>query len=368
MANILYSLAQEGRGHASRSYEIIRRLAADGHRLIVLTGGDSYEPLEEAMAEMKNVSLRRLPGLRFSYDKKGKVDYIKTASKNLSVIVFGNIAVKKLAEMIQKNSINLVISDFEPFAPRAAKRTKTPFITIDNQHRIVFEKPAKGAISEKNALSYVVARGVVRSTHPLGKHCIIASVFKPHLRKKKFLKTSLHSVGPILRKEVEDMREHLTKEDFVLVYVKSQLEKAILPKLSGIRDKFVMYVKNPEKHRKMPNVIYRKHSATNFAQDLARCKAVISTAGEQLMSEALYLQKPMFLMSEDDQYEQKLNADCVKNHRVGDSMNITDVRKKDIERFLRNIHRYGKSIGRMKIKSGVNDVMKIINSELKKID
>jgi len=366
MANIIYSLAQEGRGHASRSYEMIRRLAADGHRLIVLTGGDSYEPMKEAMVKTENASLLRLPGLKFFYDKKGKVDYIKTASGNLSTIMFGDIVVKKVANLIRRNNIDLVISDFEPFAPRAAKKTKTALITIDNQHRIMFEKPAKGAINEKNAFSYAVARRMVSSSHPLGKHCIIASVFKPHLRKKRLGKTTIHAVGPIIRREVIELKKHVTKEDFVLVYVKHALEKAIIPKLKGIKEKFIMYVKRPNNHKPMTNVVYRKHSATNFAHDLARCKAVISSAGEQLTSEALFLKKPIFLISENGTYEQEINADCVKRKMVGDSGTIVEVQKEDITHFLRNLESYQKNINRMQITCSTDKIIGIINSELRK--
>ncbi|MBN2052912.1 hypothetical protein JW756_05385 [Candidatus Woesearchaeota archaeon] len=367
MAKILYSMAQDGRGHASRGYEIIRRLAKQGHKIMVLTGGDTYEPLENAMQGMKNVSLRRLPGLRFAYNKKGEVDYAKTAASNFETILAGDVIVKKLKKLIDEYGFDFAITDFEPFLPRAAKSKKLSFITFDNQHKIIFGKKIAKKMKIKHIPSYLVTSQVVRSFHPLGRKCIIASVFKPELRKKKVGKTEIIVVGPLIRREVEELRKKVVKKDFVLVYVKPVLEKVIIPKLRSIKEhKFIMYVHDPEKKKKSKNIVYKKHSAQKFAEDLARCKAVVASAGELLMAEAIYLGKPIFLMPEGGTFEQTLNGYSVKEAGIGDYEEITKVKKEDINHFLSNINKYEHKLRKIRITNGIRTVMHIINSELAK--
>jgi uncharacterized protein (TIGR00661 family) len=364
MARILYSLAQDGRGHASRGYEIIQRLASQGHYIMVLTGGDTFEPLDNALRGMKNVSLHRLPGFKCVYHKNGKIDYAKTVSKNIPSIVAGDIIIRKLKHLIDDGNFDFAISDFEPFLPRAAKAKKLRFITIDNQHKIVFGKTDTKHMLAKHIPSYLVTSSIIQSSHPLGRKCIIASIFKPKLKKKKIRKTSIIVVGPLIRKEVEELKHQVTKGDFVLVYVKPALEKAIIPVLRKIDDNFIMYVGNPEKNKKSASIIFRKHSADKFAQDLAKCRAVVSSAGEGLMAEALYLGKPIFLMPEGGTFEQILNGYSVKQAGVGDYKDITDVEPEDIVHFLKNLDKYEKKINKMKITNDIDKVMQIIYAEL----
>jgi uncharacterized protein (TIGR00661 family) len=361
---ILYSLAQDGRGHASRGYEIISRLAQNGHKVMVFTGGDTYEPLEQALKGMKKVYLRKLRGFQCVYKKDGKINYAKTVSKCFPVIVSADLIIKRITRLIEKYHFDFAITDFEPFLPRAAKKKKLRFITIDNQHKIMFGKRGYDEIEPKHLPSYFVAQGVVRSYHPFGRKCIIVSVFKPKLRTKRIRKTGIIIAGPIIRHEVEDLKHKVTKKDFVLVYVKPVLEKAIVPVLKKIDDQFIMYVKSPEKMRKKSNILYKAHSAENFAHDLARCRAVISSAGEQLMSESLYLGKPVFLMPEGGNFEQIMNGYSVKKAKVGDFKDIAKVNEEDILAFLKNLDSYEKNIKKMKIKNSIDEVMRIIYSEM----
>jgi len=366
LAKILYSLAQDGRGHASRGYEIIRRLAKKNHKIMVLTGGDTYEPLEKTLAKMKNVSMHRLLGFQCVYNKKGNINYIKTASKNIPSFVFAEIIIKKLKKLIDRYKFDFAISDFEPFLPRAAKSKKLNFITIDNQHRLLWEKIKARHIPFKHIPSYIVTLGLVFSIHPLSRKCIITSVFQPELRKKKVRGTEIIVTGPLIRKEIEDLKNQVKKQDFVLVYVKPVLEKAVIPVLKKVNHKFIMYVSNPRKYKKNKNLKYKRHSHTGFAKDMARCKTVISSAGEQLMSEALYLGKPLFLMPEVGTFEQTLNGRSVKNAYVGDYKDITRVKKEHITRFLKNLEFYEKNIKKMKIRNSIDKIMKIIYEEMNK--
>jgi uncharacterized protein (TIGR00661 family) len=367
MARIVYSMAQEGRGHASRACEIIRRLISKGHHVTVLTGGDSIAPLEEAFSKNPKFSLVKIPGFRLAYDDFGRVDYVETISFNATNFLKSNRTISKIERLMMKQKFDLAISDFEPYLPRAAKKVGCRFITLDNQHRMVFEKADKSFTRGKHALSYFVTKTIIREMHPLGPYCIISSSFRPVIDPSTLSdETKVVTVGPIIRKEVEALKRKVKKEDFVLVYVKRPLEGAIIPKIKDLPGRFIMYVKNPAEHKSSgkSSITYRRHSAVNFASDLARCKAVVSSAGEQLMSEALYLGKPLFSIPEEGTFEQTLNAWLVKKNKVGTCEDISKLNPGSIEAFLKKLPEYEKNIKKQKVENGIEDALVIINKAL----
>jgi uncharacterized protein (TIGR00661 family) len=270
----------------------------------------------------------------------------------------------KIEGLLKERHYDMVVSDLEPFAPRAAKKLGVKLITIDNQHRFVFEK-FRNAPAGGHALSFFLTTQVIRHYHPLGHKCIITSAFIPELDYRKIVgKVEVHAVGPIIRKEVEQLKRQAKKEDFILVYVKPQLESAIIPKIRMIHEQFVMYVKDPSAHRPQKNIDFRKHSISGFARDMSNCKAVISSAGESIMGEALFLGKPLFLLPEDGSYEQKLNGELVKLNKVGGSKDLTKVSSDDLVEFLSSLEVYERNISRMNVKNSAPEIARIIQSEL----
>ena len=63
MATIVYSLAGEGRGHATRVRTIVELLRAE-HRFVIFAPGDAYDMLAPLYAG-SDVGVIRLPGLHF---------------------------------------------------------------------------------------------------------------------------------------------------------------------------------------------------------------------------------------------------------------------------------------------------------------
>lgn len=56
------------------------------------------------------------------------------------------------------------------------------------------------------------------------------------------------------------------------------------------------------------SLIFKAPSRNGFLTDLARCKAVMATAGFTLMTEALHLHKPYLALSMRGQFEHEINA------------------------------------------------------------
>jgi uncharacterized protein (TIGR00661 family) len=80
-----------------------------------------------------------------------------------------------------------------------------------------------------------------------------------------------------------------------------------------------------------------------FLEDLAACRALISTAGNQLVGEALYFGKPMLVMPEDC-VEQRLNAAELERLGLGRQISGNMLTSEVAHAFLADLERYRNNI------------------------
>ncbi|MBD3309263.1 teichoic acid biosynthesis protein, partial [candidate division KSB3 bacterium] len=71
-----------------------------------------------------------------------------------------------------------------------------------------------------------------------------------------------------------------------------------------------------------------------FAEDLATSRALISTAGNQLVGEALFLGKPVLAMPEHGNYEQQINAHFLQQSGAGLAVNMAQITANHIHHLL----------------------------------
>jgi uncharacterized protein (TIGR00661 family) len=87
------------------------------------------------------------------------------------------------------------------------------------------------------------------------------------------------------------------------------------------------------------NLIFRPLSNLPFVEDLAGCKAVVSTAGNQLVGEAMHFGKPMLVMPERA-VEQRLNAFALEQMRIGMRTTPKRISPAVLKRFLARLPLY----------------------------
>ena len=97
-----------------------------------------------------------------------------------------------------------------------------------------------------------------------------------------------------------------------------------------------------------------------FVDDLVSCRALISSAGNQLITEARYLKKPCLVIPEPKQYEQYVNAFYVDYLGFGRGCDIKDLTDSAVRDFLFGFQ------GRFDddLPNGVLDVVKAIKEFL----
>ena len=130
MARIIYAVAGEGFGHASRAHLVGQRFLDAGHEVLFVASNRALLYLRQYYGER----VKEIFGLTFDYSK-GYVDPVATVWKNLVQLPQGHRINRELFEQVYRPfEPDLVVTDFEPFSGWWAWRNRVPFISIDNEH------------------------------------------------------------------------------------------------------------------------------------------------------------------------------------------------------------------------------------------
>ena len=127
MANILYGVNGEGAGHSTRAREVLTHLVAQGHKVHVASFDRGLQNLKDSF------EITEIYGFRFAY-VNNRVRYKRTIAKNLLTVPHAAKSLAQLNEVVDRENINLVITDFEPLTCHLGHKRRFPVISIDNQH------------------------------------------------------------------------------------------------------------------------------------------------------------------------------------------------------------------------------------------
>jgi uncharacterized protein (TIGR00661 family) len=317
---ILYGVVGEGMGHAIRSRVLLEKLVRE-HEVHIVASGRAKEYLEERLTGVHGIW-----GFTLAYEDN-RIRKWRTVLQNLKGAAKGwprNIG--RYFELVRQFEPEIVISDFESFSYLFGKNRLLPVISFDNMQIInrCAHDPALLAGFEK---SFALARSIVKSKLPGCFQYLITTFFRPPLRRQR---TTL--VPPVLRPEilaaVPEEGEHL------LVYqtaegaspITEMLPEAGLPcRVYGVRRDLKADVTEG-------NVTFRPFSERGFIDDLRTARAVVASGGFTLMSEAVFLRKPMLAIPVMGQFEQILNALYLQ--KLGYGMFATQLTREALTTFL----------------------------------
>jgi uncharacterized protein (TIGR00661 family) len=324
VGRIFYSLSGEGRGHASRAIALVSRLMAQ-HEVTLFTFGDALDLLAPWCKE-RRIPLVSIPGLRFRYHPR-RLALRRTALAGLKYLS-GQLPglVRLLSEKVRRESPDLVITDFEPALPRAAERCGVPFVSLNHQHFLV--------VNDLSSLPahlrwYGDFMGLVVRGYCSGQaRTIVSSFYFPPL--KRAYRERAVQVGVLLRPEVLAARP--SREGHLVAYLRRftlpQLLEALrscgLPvRVYGLGDR-------PE----AGPLTFKGVSTGGFLEDLASSEALVCTAGNQLLGEALYLGKPVLALPEPGNFEQRIHAHFLRQSGAGDWSPMESMDDAGLKRFL----------------------------------
>ncbi len=348
MARILFGLCSVGMGHAVRSKVLLDHLRKK-HEVFIIASHRSYTYLSQYFDNVYNIE-----GFELAFEQN-KVLTWKTIFRNLrkmnSQTYHRFLNVRKAIEQFKPE---LVLADWEPFASVVAYNYNLPLISVDNQHYLIY---GKYEFPFSELLQYWKVALIVKTFMRRPHYFIVMLMPKTLLRTIK----NTFGVLPVLRSELFHIKPK--KENYILVYQSTKTYQKLIEILKQLPEQFVIYGFDRESQE--GNLTFKRFDdKARFLTDLAHAKAVITTGGFTLISESVYLHKPMLIVPIEKHFEQFLNAEYVKQHQYGDSSR--DLTAEKIKQFLGHLPQYQNFPERWTNQQFYNAVDKVITLALRK--
>jgi uncharacterized protein (TIGR00661 family) len=318
---ILYGVHGYGRGHATRTLALLPYLAQQ-HQLLILAGGDAYSAI------WPDFPVIRIPTLGFAYGRgSGQRSNWQTVRRNLpgvfDLMLHGPVF-DMVRGVVRDFAPDLIVSDAEAWTHHVASTLGIPRIGIDHIGILAYCRPP---IAWHDRLEASLDTLCYRMLTGRPDRIIVSSFYSAPPRRP-----GVCVVGTLPRQAVRDLTP--SRGDHLLVYfnrAEAQLDARMLQALEGVG--CPVHVYGTGRRGRRGRLTFLSLSNLPFLEDLARCRAVISTAGNQLMGEAIYLGKPVLVMPERC-VEQRLNAAAVERLQIGMRVTCREFTAERIRFFL----------------------------------
>jgi uncharacterized protein (TIGR00661 family) len=307
-------------------------LRARGHEVVFCCGGTAREILEG-----RGERVLPVPALR-QIMRANRVCHWATVRTNWKHVLCMPRITQRLARAFAAQDADLLITDFEAFSPRAARRIGLPVLSFNHQQVVTETRYRLPARQWPAAALTAAAIRAISPSRP--RHVLLTSFFFPELKHPE--RTTL--VPPIIRPAVQQLEPK--RGGHVLVYY-NQTEGAegVLDTLRRVDAPFVVYnFGTPERPERYPNITFKRPSLDGFLDDLATSRAVICTAGFTLISEGLYLGKPLLVAPNGGIFEQLINARFLEKEGLGEAIAGSTLTADDVRGFLGRAHRYARRL------------------------
>jgi uncharacterized protein (TIGR00661 family) len=327
---ILYGVVGEGMGHATRSRVILDHLAQK-HEVQIVVSGRAHDYLQKRFDGVKNIW-----GLQFVYADNAVRNW-RTLLANLKGALKGLPQnVRRYFELARSFRPDAVVTDFETWSYLFGKNYLLPVFCLDNiqiVHRCAHPK----SIIQGHEREFRVTDALIKSKLPGCTHYLITTFFRPRVAKAR---TTLHP--PVLRPEI--LAAQAEPGDHLLVYQTSTSNQRLIEALKKSRVPCRIYgvKRDLAKDEVDGNLTFRPFSEAGFIDDLRTSKGILSNGGFTLLSEAVYLHKPILAIPVRKQFEQFLNGRYVERLQYGASAD--EVSPAVLGSFLEGIPDYSKAL------------------------
>tara|TARA_R110000868_G_scaffold1211_1_gene9280 strand:+ start:49917 stop:50936 length:1020 start_codon:yes stop_codon:yes gene_type:complete len=277
---ILYGVQGTGHGHINRAKALIPILRKHVEVDVLLSGYNFNIDLDGEVKFKKR-------GISLTYDSKGSVDLVDTALNLNPVRLIKDI------KSIQNETYDFTITDFEPISAWASRLYGIPCIGLSHQASFFSEKTPRPEI-RSNFAEYII-KNFAPCDHYLGTH---------YKRYDHFIEP------PILREEVINLSPK--KGNHITVYLPAFSHEVLVEKFKLVPE-VEWHLFSPSCNALITDVNVRVFPVgkTSFLDSLENSLGLISSAGFEGPSEAMYLKKKILVIPIKNQYEQLCNAEAI---------------------------------------------------------
>jgi len=346
MAKILYGLCGEGLGHASRSKILINHLKKK-HDVRIVAGGKAFSYMSKEFDYVYEIE-----SPHFVY-KGNEVKLILTIFRMIfQTFLKSPSSYFKVRRIIKEFKPDVLITDAEPISFFASLISNIKRISIDNQQALIYRNYK---VEYREYFSWFALLIAVKLSILDADRYLIYDFFDEQIEDEKifFLK-------PLIQDGI--LKQKPTYGNHIFVYQTSISSEYICNILKNINEQFIIY--GFDKDFIDGNLTFKKFNDAEFYEDISHAKAVITNGGFTVISEALYLKKPIFSIPIKKQFEQILNAKFVEKLGVG--VHKKDLYQKDLEFFLQNIESYKKKLKSYNPKNQ-HDTLQIIDDQIQSL-
>jgi uncharacterized protein (TIGR00661 family) len=316
---IVYGVLGYGRGHTTRALAVLPELERR-HDVLLFAGGMAYDLLSRERPVV------RIPTLSYQYDRHGQMCVRATLRHNLgnvADVMLGGRTFDAVVARMREFAPEVAICDADPWTHRAAARLGIPRISFDHYGILAYCRPP---IPWRDRLRH--ARDVLAYRLLTGRpqRIVVSSFYDAPATRP-----GVRCIGPLLRDSVYHLRP--VRGDHLLAYFNQPalLTPRVEETLAGLGVPTLIY--GTSRVGRVGSLEYRAPADRAFLEDLARCRAVVGTAGNQLVGEAIFLGKPLLVMPESS-VEQRVNAAAVERCGVGMQVAHEQLSRAHVQQFI----------------------------------
>ncbi|MFN0061293.1 MAG: MJ1255/VC2487 family glycosyltransferase [Myxococcaceae bacterium] len=326
---VLYGVVGEGMGHAIRSRVVLEHLV-QRHDVRIVASGRAHDYLARNFG-----NVHRIWGLEIAYQDNAVRNW-RTVTHNVKGALSGIPQnVRAYFQLAAQFEPDVVVSDFETFSYLFGRNHRIPVISVDNI-QVVNRCQHDSVLLAGQEADFELARAVVKAKLPGCFHYLVTSFFFPPVRKERT--TLVHS---ILRPEILSARP--SSGEHLLVYQTSTSNPALPAALKSAGIPCRVYgLRRVSEDEADGSLLYRPFNEARFVEDLCGARAVVTGGGFTLLSEAVYLGKPVYCVPVGGQFEQVLNALYLE--RLGYGVYAPTLTASTLAAFLERIPDFSRSL------------------------
>ncbi len=326
MAKILYGIHGTGHGHAMRGLTIARRLKQ--HDFLFVANDDALRIFGDEFPVF------RMPNLGTVFQNY-QVDLPATIGRAVPTLWHRKRHLNTLLSLIDDFKPDVCMTDLEYFVPRAARLRNLPCMTLDHQHVITC---CKHTLPASLWFDYVLQGLTPRYLFPPTQCNLIVSFYAPPILPKY----NARIVPPILRDHVLALTPR--DDGHVLVYQSNTTHRRLIDFLLQATSKTCYVFGYAQEEGSEGNVIFKKKSEQEFLKLLEGCSYVIQGGGHTLMTESLYLGKPILTLPIKAMVEQRFNALYVEQFGYGMQADMATLEPSQLRTFEERLPLYKQAI------------------------
>lgn len=282
---IFYAVQATGNGHISRAKELLPWLQQYGTVDVFLSGSNAQLGADLPVKY-------RSKGVSLFYSKRGGLDYFKILGNTNPMRIFSE------AKALPLQEYDIIFNDFEYITSQACRIQKRNSLQFG--HQASFQSKQTPRPDRKDPVGEFILHQYCNATDYLGLH------FWPYDKK---------IVSPVIRQSI--LKADPQQEGYVTVYLPQYGDAEltqIFTRFSSIP--FQIFSKEISHPIQVKNITFIPTGFEAFTQSLIHCNGIITGAGFETPAEALYLRKKVLVVPIKGQYEQKCNAEALKEWGV----------------------------------------------------